>query len=504
MDIVKTQLKIEKLSVTFDTSIERVNALNDVSLHINHGEIVGLIGPSGSGKSTLVHAILGLLPSNNQSIGVVKWRDDIQNIMSLSEMELEDFRKSKVTCIFQNAGLNLNPSVKIQDHFDRILQVQKTQGFPVPSLAGIFDQVGLSEDMNAVLASFPFQLSGGQLQRVMMGTALAQNVEFLMLDEPLSSLDLENQNLLIDQIKKVNEESKLSILVISHNLDVVQKLVDRIYVLDRGAIVEEGTVKDIIAAPKSLTSKRMVEALDISKSNRQMSRAHEAIVEIRNLNHAYKKGGFLSRAKPIKVLNNINLTISKGDFLGIVGPSGSGKSTLVKILQGLLEIQSGSINIEGQPIQDLSKSKRILAGTIQLLHQDAFASFNPKMLLQNQLEEVIANFDSGRVEKISEVLHLVNLEKDHLNRYPSELSGGQIQRMAIARALLVDPKILIMDESLTGLDLIVEKAIVELLIDLNQNQGITIIMISHDQRIVEICCNSICLIANGTIDLPSM
>lgn len=494
-------IQLNSLCVKFDTSIERIYVLDHVSLHVNKGEIVGIIGASGSGKSTLAKTILGLEARNQSTDGLVQFYDGTQSLdlLSQSKNEWEGFRKKVATMVFQNPLFNLNPSSTIKKHFDRLLGLQQ-KGNNDEVVLNALAQVDLGNDVQSILSAYPHQLSGGQQQRVLIALAICQQVQLLLLDEPMSSLDKKNQDGVSSILQRLVRQKQMSILLISHDLHIIGALSDRIYVMNEGKVVEEGTKKNILTNPKHAYTKALVDAQKVG-IKAPSKHIVNPIIEIKGLSHTYKKGGFLSINKSkVTALKGINLSIHKGSVTGLVGPSGSGKTTLVKVLVGIEEIQSGKIFWNGA-----NKGKDNYSELIQIIPQNTTDALNPRMLLDDQLKEVY-NKHYGNVDTfekvISSLLSDVHLDGQLRYRYPSELSGGEIQRMAIVRALIVRPEVMILDESLSALDMLVQKKLVDLILHLNKKIGMTLIMISHDDRLVSSCCDQVIHLEKG--ELTSM
>jgi len=494
-------LQIKNLSIRFDTEVQRINAIDNVSFHLNKGEIVGIIGASGSGKSSLARTIMGLAAKNQTSKGQILWSNgsSTADLMKYSEEEWSSFRGKKATIVFQNPLLNLNPSASIQTHFDRLAALGEST-YSRFNLQEILRKVDLEDESQNILTSFPHQLSGGQQQRVLIALAIAQNVKLLILDEPMSSLDDQNQKGIIKILRQLTTETDLSIVLISHDLSVVKLLSDRIYVLYNGVFVETGSAAQVVGEPQHDYTKALVDATSLGEKEKKVQ-TNASIISVSGLFHTYKKGGFLSFNKQkLLALKNITLDIEKGSIIGLVGPSGSGKSTLVKILLGIEQIQEGSVKFDKRQVLQMTKPE--ISQFIQMIPQNTTDALNPRMLLNQQLIEVFKSHYPGSSSYetvIESLLSDVQLDKSLLNRYPSELSGGEIQRMAIVRALIVRPQVLVLDESLSALDMLVQKEIIELILKLNQDLGMTIVMISHDHRLIQGSCDRILHLHQGQL-----
>lgn len=479
-------LKIENLKVQFDTDIQRINAVNHVSLHVNRGEIVGIIGASGSGKSTLAKSVLGLLSNDQVTEGklTLNTNDEIQDLNNLNQEEWLSVRGKQVTMVFQNPLLNLNPSLSIARHFSNITDSQS-------SVEDTLDQVGLSETSAAILSAYPHQLSGGQQQRILIALAMIQEVDLLLLDEPMASLDSENQDA-IEVILKSMVDKGMAMIFITHDLNVISRLAHRIYVLDGGEVVEEGQATDIINQPKHDYTRALVQAANLDERPISPDKG-SLILKVERVSHVYKKGGFLSwNPKKVQALTEVSLAIEKGHIVGLVGPSGSGKSTLVKILLGIESLQSGSIELDDRSIESYVAAE--LRKRIQMIPQNTADALNPKMILADQLRDVFRKHCEPSADfqaVIHSLLSDIELSPDLLGRFPSELSGGEIQRMAIVRALIIRPQILVLDESLSALDMLIQRKTLDLLHLLNEKLGMTIVLISHDARLIRHSCDRV-------------
>jgi len=494
-------LQINDLSVEFDTSIQRINAVDHVSLHVNLGEIVGIIGASGSGKSTLAKTILGLSAKNQSTKGQVHYTiaQATQNLLELPPSEWVQFRKHQATMVFQNPLLNLNPSLTIRAHFERV--ISNYDYFKGPEIIkGALSNMDLAHEMQNILAAYPHQLSGGQQQRVLIALAICQDVKLLLLDEPMSSLDKANQAGISKILQKLVNEKGISIIIISHDLNVIAELSDRIYVLHRGQVVENGSRESILNNPNHSYTQELVNARNLCRKGVSLAK-NEVIINIKNLSHTYFKGRFFSwRQNKVTALNNINISIKKGSVIGLVGPSGSGKSTLVKVLLGIEKIQEGEMLWKGASFNNIVFGS--MSSQIQIISQNTSDALNPRMLLDDQFKEVYRKSyaSSDHYERVIKSLFKdVEMDDQLRFRYPSELSGGEVQRMALIRALILKPEVLILDESFSALDMLVQKRLVDLILDFNEKLGMTIVMISHDDRLVDGCCDEILELERGVL-----
>jgi peptide/nickel transport system ATP-binding protein len=533
-------LDVRNLSILFGDNCP-VPVVNDISFSLERGETLGVVGESGSGKTLTGLAIMGLTPTGAKVKGKITISSDSENINInlLSEKERNKFRGRIVSMIFQDPMTSLNPSVRCGKQVDEILKTHTTlsPALRFAKVIQLFEEVRLP-DPKQVYKKYPYQLSGGQLQRVMISIAIACNPLILIADEPTTALDVTVQKSIIELLIGLKNKYKISVIFISHNLDIVSEISSKIMVMFKGRLLEYGTAKQILSEPeeeytKGLiacrpnTGKRLERLLTVEdfienenikpdikiisaderKNIQDKIYAQAPVLKINNLNSWFiLHYNFLG--KPVKsfhALKDINLQIWKGETVGLVGESGSGKTTLGKILMRLIEKFDGNISYNGKNVsilkgRDLLKYRK----TVQLVFQDPYSSLNPNHTIGYSIKEpmIVHNLhekESKRKEKVFDLMKMTGLNGNFFNRYPHQLSGGQRQRVCIARALALQPEVLICDEAVSSLDVSIQANILNLLNDLKKQLGLTYIFISHDLAVVKYMSDRIFVMKNGQI-----
>jgi peptide/nickel transport system ATP-binding protein len=537
----ETLLRIEGLNLQFHTPVGPVTALKDLSLSINRGEILALVGESGSGKSVTAMTVMGLLPRRVSHIGSGKIRlhqkdGTSLDLLSCSAKAQTSIRGSRVSMIFQEPMTSLNPLMTCGEQVAEGLRTHLGLGRreAMGRAEALFDRVRLP-DPGGMLHRYPHQLSGGQKQRVMIAMAMGCQPDLLIADEPTTALDVTVQRTILTLIRELQQESGMSVLFITHDLGVVSEIADRVAVMYRGEIVESGMTTDILASPQHIYTRAL---LACRPSLHQPGTRLPVVAEIMSAEHmtphtAIQKNppilpmveprhqtddSVLLRVKSLRVqypgragtgptyaVDGVDFEIMNGEFLGLVGESGCGKTTLGRTLLGLANAAEGSILHENKDLLRLSGSEwRVLRRSFQLIFQDPFGSLNPRMRIGDAIAEPMKIHDSHqtpmqRKERVAQLLEKVGLRRDHYNRYPHEFSGGQRQRVGIARALALSPKFLILDESVSALDVSVQAQILNLLLDLRNEFRFTALFISHDLTVVRHICDRILVMRKGRI-----
>lgn len=474
-------LKIKNLEIKFHSEDGEFKAIDDVSFDLSENKITALIGQSGSGKSTLALAILGLLRKAKVNGKIIF---DEKNLLARNENELCKIRGKEISIIFQDPNSALNPLHKIGAQISESIKIhdKKISNKKLKErVEELLDIVGLSS-AKARLNNYPHQFSGGQKQRIMIAMALANNPKILIADEPTTSLDEDSQQEILELLIKLKNEFNLTILFITHNLRIVKKIADETLILKDGKLVDK----------ESDYAKKLFELTKIKHHQRQTKENTKKILSVKNLfvTHKIKKSFF--KSEDFHANKNISFSINLGENLGIIGQSGSGKSTLAKALTNLIPYQ-GEIKSDVKKIQT------------QIVFQDPFSSLNPRFLIKDIIVEGLKihkiETNKNKLGKIcDEILEKLHLDKSLKNRYPHQLSGGQRQRVAIARALVLNPKILILDEPTSALDFLTQNEILNLLLEIQKNQEISYIMISHDLDAIERIADKTIHLKNGEIN----
>ncbi|WP_134680421.1 dipeptide ABC transporter ATP-binding protein [Paracoccus ravus] len=506
-------LSITELSVAFrQNGIERL-LLDRISLQLGKGEILGLVGESGSGKSLLCRTVIGLLPSRNLQVcgGSVR----LEGSEILRDAAIDKIRGRRIGMIFQNPSSHLDPVMRIGRQICEGLALHRGLRGRAARCEAItlLDQVGFP-DPAAAFASYAHEFSGGMRQRAMIAIALACDPEILIADEPTTALDVTIQAQILRLLMDLRAARGLSIILITHDLGVVAQTCDRIAVMRHGRLVEQGEKRALLAAPGHPYTRELIAshpALTSGDVPPLPSHGHaRPIFEVNDLEVAYPGGGFLRRGTGFRALRGVSLQIWPGETVGIVGESGSGKSTLARTLMGLIPASAGSVAHDGEvlTLRHMAALRRLRA-EVAMVFQDPFNSLNPRKTIGETLAEVLRSrglTEPKRVSaRIDELLDMVGLERSFASRRPRSLSGGQCQRAGIARALAVEPRVIIADECVAALDVTIQSQIVALFRKLAAQHGLTLIFIAHDLAIVRNLCARTVVMHRGEIveDGPS-
>ena len=506
-----------------------VKVVSDLSFSIHHNEILGIVGESGSGKSVTAMSLMGLLPNQAESLHASRMDFEGQSMIPFDEKQFQELRGKQMGMVFQDPMSALNPSMSCGKQVLETLDLHS----PHPkknhqaTMLSLLDRVKLP-DSKFIANRYPHQLSGGQQQRVLIAIAIACNPKLLIADEPTTALDPEVQEEIMALLKSIQSQNKMSIVLISHDLNLVQHWTDRVLVLNKGACEEMGTAKQLFQRPQSPYTKGLINAVPpvyrrpkrlqtvqdfingsskptnetITERKKRHKRIYQQspILEVKGLEKTFRQGKQSHHA-----LHKINFSIYPGETLGLVGSSGSGKSTLGNCLLKLTQPDRGEIYYSGTKIDtlkgDVLKQYR---KDVQLIFQDPFSSLNPKQKVEKILTEpmLVHNIGGNKAERIDRAVQLlkqVGLEAAHMNAFPHVFSGGQRQRIGIARALAVEPKLVVCDESVSALDRSVQAQVLNLLNDLKKTYGFTYLFIAHDLEVVRYMSDRILYLQNGKI-----
>lgn len=507
-------LKVVDLCVQIQGSGQRV--VDQISFTIAKGQTFALVGESGSGKSMTALAMLRLLPEAAQIEGgqVLLGHTDL---FSLTESQMRGIRGGKIAMIFQEPATCLNPVLSIGDQLIESLKAHTTYRGAQLKQRAIWwlDRVGISQAATR-FDDYPFQFSGGQRQRIMIAMALASEPDLLIADEPTTALDVTVQAQILQLLTDIQQELGLTVLLITHDLAVVQQVADTVALMRFGKIVEVASNVDFFARPQHDYAQQLLAAIP-SFSQRQMRLGSQTasltdptpVLSVQNLHIAYKKpAGFFRRSQSIEIIKGVSFSLAAGETLALLGASGCGKSTIAKSLLRLLDDQvmvRGQAQLLGDDL--LSSRGSILKRQrqdLQIVFQDPFASLNPRMMVGDILTEGLISLQPDltaqqRQKRIAELLDLTALPKGSAQRYAHEFSGGQRQRIAIARALAVQPKVLICDEPTSALDVSVQAQILDLLIDLQEQTGLAYLFITHNFSVVEYIADRVAIMDAGLI-----
>jgi peptide/nickel transport system ATP-binding protein len=518
-------IEIDNLSVEFRTEDGVVRAVEDLSFEIPRGGTVGLVGESGSGKSVTALSIMRLIPHAPGTFPRGRIQFDGLDLLALSEARMETVRGKRIGMIFQEPMTSLNPVYTVGEQIAEVLRRHERMNRRAAWLRAIewLDQVGIPDPQRRA-KSYPHELSGGQRQRVMIAQAMACEPQLLIADEPTTALDVTIQKQVLELMASLQRRYGMSLLFITHDLGVIAEIADRVVVMYRSRKVEEGLTRDLFhnashpytrgllacrpglhsnprrlltvsdfmdanGQPREVSTVRM--APQVKRTETEISQA-PALIELHDLATHYPiRGGWLGRPTDwVRAVDGVNLTIRRGQTFGLVGESGCGKTTLGRTLLRLVEPTRGQVLFDGTDVTAADPEQlRALRRRMQIVFQDPYSSLNPRMTVADILIEPLRVHGLGgsraeRMDLARDLLGRVGLDPTHLGRYPHEFSGGQRQRIGIARALSVRPEFIVCDESVSALDVSVQAQILNLLLDLQDEFGLTYLFISHDMSVV--------------------
>lgn len=500
-----TVLSVEGLQVSFGEGEAAVKAVKGVSFTIARGETMALVGESGSGKTVTALAALQLLPqSAHFPAGEIQVSG--QAVVGADEETMRKIRGNRVGIIFQEPMTSLNPLHSIEKQVGEVLEIHA--GFKADAVRSrvleLLDMVGL-QDAERRLTALPHELSGGQRQRVMIAMALALEPDLLIADEPTTALDVTIQAQILALLEDLQDRLGMAILFITHDLSIVRRIADRVCVMQRGEIVEQGPVAQVFENAEHPYTQKLL-AAQPRIGMRHHDDAVSEIIAAENLKVWFpiKKGIIRKTVGHVKAVDGVSFSLGEGQTLGVVGESGSGKTTLGLALLKLISSE-GEIRFSGTSISNLSRNAvRPLRRSMQIVFQDPYGSLSPRLSIGQIVEEGMVVHDlepesAQRRERVAEVLSDVGLDPASMDRYPHEFSGGQRQRVALARALVLKPKLIVLDEPTSALDVSVQAQMVDLLHDLQDRYGLTYLFISHDLRVVRALATNILVMKGGEI-----
>lgn len=551
----RTLLEIKNLVTEFRSDGEVTKAVNNVSFTLNKGETIGIVGESGSGKSVTSLSVMRLIPNPPGEISggeiIFHGKDGVVDLVKATEKQMRSLRGNEIAMIFQEPMTSLNPVYTCGDQVaEAIMLHQKVNKKEAKVITvELFKKVELPRP-DVMFDTYPHQISGGQKQRVMIAMAMSCNPSILIADEPTTALDVTVQKTILELMMQLQQEQDMGIMFITHDLGVIAELADKVVVMYKGKIVEQGTVMDIFTNPQHPYTKGLLacrpplnrrlhwlptvsdfmsvdENGEMKEKNKSVEEvtanlvispeetakkhekiyAQEPILEIENLKTYFpiSKGVFGTAKEYVKAVNDVSFKVYPGETLGLVGESGCGKTTLGRTILKLVEPTEGKIVFEGKDITHLSvKEMREYRKEMQIIFQDPYSSLNPRITIGEAIMEPmrvhnVFSSDAERKERVMELLKRVDLPEQHFYRYPHEFSGGQRQRICIARSLALNPKFIICDESVSALDVSVQAQVLNLLNELKEEFKFTYIFISHDLSVVKFMSDKMIVMQEGVI-----
>ncbi|SCF80514.1 ABC transporter ATP-binding protein [Streptomyces sp. Ncost-T10-10d] len=501
-------LELDDLGVVFTTETGEVPAVQGVSLHVRPGETLALVGESGSGKSTIALAAMGLLAGNARATGSATVAG--HQVVGAREADLAALRGRTVSMVFQEPATALDPLTRIGRQIAEVIRNHRKISAKEAAAEAVelLRKVGIPEPERRATA-YPFQLSGGQRQRVVIAMAIANEPALLIADEPTTALDVTVQAEILDLLRRLAVETGTGVLLVTHNMGVVADFADRVAVMYHGEIVETGPVEDVLLRPSHDYTKRLLAAvprLSVAEAGRPAAPAAarpdtDPVVELRDISVVFGRGKGAVRA-----LDGVSLAVHAGETLGLVGESGSGKSTASRVALGLIPPSSGTVSLFGTDLgRTRSRARRALRAGIGVVLQDPVASLDARMTVGECVAEPLRVHRrelsaKDRQSKVADVLDRVRLPRELARRAPRELSGGQRQRVSLARALVLEPRLLVADEPTSALDVSVQEAVLEVISELQHELGFACLFVSHDLAVVQHFAQRVVVMRAGRIE----
>ncbi len=496
-------LDVKDLSVVFRQAGEETHAVRKVDLHLNPGETVAIVGESGSGKSVTALSTVGLLPENTRVTGSIRYRGE--EMIGADPAKLRDVRGNDISFIFQEPMVSLNPLHTLEKQIGESLAVhQGLKGSEArDKTISLLEKTGI-DNPEIRLKSYPHLLSGGQRQRVMIAMALANNPDLLIADEPTTALDVTIQAQILELLEELKKSEGMSLLFITHDLNIVRRMAERVYVMQEGEFVEAGDKEQIFTSPRHPYTRMLLAAEPSGRPDPIAVKARTVVgTERLKIWFPIQRGLLRRTVGHIKAVNEATFSVREGETVGIVGESGSGKTTLALAAMRLVSSE-GSIAFGGEQLQGRTHSRlRSFRRNMQMVFQDPFGSLSPRMTVGQIVSEGLSvhGIADRKTKKTlaAKILHEVGIDPDSVERYPHEFSGGQRQRIAIARAMILRPKLVVLDEPTSALDRTVQAQIIDLLLELQRKYSLAYIFISHDLRVVRALSHKIIVMQNGDI-----
>ena len=496
-------LEVSGLTIALPGGGDRNHAVEGVSLTVGKGEIVCVVGESGSGKSVTAFSVMGLLARVLKPVaGSIRLEGE--DLLAATPQRLRALRGDRMAMIFQEPMTALNPVLTIGDQIEEVLRIHTDLNQPArrAKVLAVLEAMRLP-DPGRMHASYPHQLSGGQRQRVMIAAALILDPALLIADEPTTALDVTTQAQILKLIKEMQERRGTGVLFITHDFGVVSEIADRVVVMEKGRVVEQGPTTQVLRAPQHPYTRMLIASVPVLKPAQRPEPTGPLALETAGLGKTYRSGGLFKKERIVRAAADVAIRVRRGETVGIVGESGSGKTTVARCVARLMPPSEGQILVPDIDIAGLSERRlRPYRRKIQVVFQDPFRSLNPRRTVSESIIEGPVNFGQPRAKALArarELMELVGLQPSALSRYPHQFSGGQRQRIAIARALAMEPEILIADEAVSALDVSVQKQVVALLDDVQKRFDLAILFITHDLRVAAQICDRLVVMEKGLV-----
>ena len=505
MNAPRPVLDIQGLTVSLPKGADRNNAIEGIDLQVFPKEIVCVVGESGSGKSVTAHAVMGLLPKRELEPIAGSIALSGEALLEKSPAELRELRGARMSMIFQEPFTALNPVVRVGEQIEEVLKIHTNMSVTErrARVIEVMDDVRLPEP-ERLIDTFPHQLSGGQRQRIMIAAALALEPALLIADEPTTALDVTTQAQILTLIKDIQTSHDTGVLFITHDFGVVAEIADRVIVMQNGRVVEAGTAGQVLTAPEHPYTQMLISSVpSLIPKVRESMIDDGAVLATQGLAKTYRSSGLFQRTREVQAASNVNISLKRGETLGIVGESGSGKSTVARCIVRLIDPTAGAILIDNEDIANLPINRlRDYRRKVQIVFQDPYRSLNPRRTIGQSIIEGPMNFGLARADawtRARELMGLVGLDPNALDRLPHQFSGGQRQRICIARALAMQPEILIADEAVSALDVSVQAQVLDLLDEIKKRFNLAMLFITHDLRVAAQVCDRIAVMQQGTV-----
>ncbi|TFV84136.1 ABC transporter ATP-binding protein [Microbacterium sp. dk485] len=496
-------LRVRGLTIGFRSEGTVVPAVEGIDLDVRPGELVALLGESGSGKTVTARAIMGI-----QDSAAVVSADEVRlgdiDLLSLDAEEFRRIRGDRMSMVLQDALSALNPVLTIGDQLGEVIRVHRKMSRKQvrARCLELLELVGISSPETRI-DDYPHQFSGGMRQRILIAMAIALEPDLLIADEPTTALDVTVQAQILRLLHDLRRRLGMAVLLITHDIGVVTEVADRVVVMRHGAVVEAGDADRVFTAPEMPYTRELLASAPHPAPARVLDpmEQEERVLEVSGVRRTFRTGPAFAR-RTVHAVDGVDLVLRRGETLGIVGESGSGKSTLARMIVGLESIDEGTVHYRGADITRRTRGRRPPAQPgIQMVFQDPYASLDPRMRVRDVIAEPLAVTRTGsagdRRDRVAELLELVGMRADAMYRFPHQFSGGQRQRIGIARSLMRDPDVLVCDEPVSALDVTIQAQVVDLLVELQDRLGVSILFISHDLSVVRNLAHRVLVMYHG-------